>query len=50
MPFNFDESEKDKSADHVHKPIVSFSNRLENNNKQTAHMEKILDESTPRGG
>jgi len=26
-----DESEKDKAADQVHKPIVPFSNRLKNN-------------------
>ena len=33
---NSDKSEKDKSVDQVHKPIVPFSNRLKNNNKQNA--------------
>jgi len=35
-------SEKDTSADHVHKPITPFPNRLRNNNKNV-HMEKILE-------
>jgi len=40
-----DKSEKDKSADpdQVHKPIVPFPNMLKSNNKQNAHMEKILE-------
>ena len=38
-----DNSVKDKSTDLVHKSIISFPNRLKNNNKQTAQMEKILE-------
>jgi len=34
-----DKYEKDKSTDQVHKPIVSFLNRLKSNNKWNAHME-----------
>ena len=37
-----DESKKDKSASKVHKPIVSFSNKLKNN-KQNLHMDKIIE-------
>ena len=36
-------SEKDKSADQLHKPIVPFPNRLKNNDKEAAQMEKILE-------
>ena len=43
IPSNFVKSEKDKSTDQVHKPIVLFSNRLKNNHKQTAHIKKILE-------
>ena len=41
-PSKSDESDNDKSADQVHKPIVPFSNRLKNN-KQNAHMDKIIE-------
>jgi len=36
------ENEKEKSAEDVHKPIVSFSNRVKSN-KLNAQMEKILE-------
>jgi len=41
--FNSDKSEKDKSVDQMHKPIVPSSNRLKSNNQQTEQMEKILE-------
>ena len=40
--FKSDKSEKEKTADQVHKPIEPFPSML-NSNKQNAHMEKILE-------
>ena len=40
--FKCDESKKDKSTSQVHKPIVSFPNRLKNN-KQNAYVDKIIE-------
>ena len=41
-PSKSDESDKDKSANQVHKFIVPFPNRLKNN-KQNTHMDKIIE-------
>ena len=41
-PSKSDESEKDKSTSQVHKSIVPFPNRL-NNNKQNLHIDKIIE-------
>ena len=40
---NSNKSAEDKSTDQVHKSILPFSNRLKNNNKQAAKMDKILE-------
>ena len=45
-PSKSDESEKDKPTSQVHKSIVPFSNRLKNN-KQNAHMDKIIEIFNP---
>ena len=42
-PSNSDKSEKDKSGDQEHRVIVTFPNRLKNNNKQTIQIEKIIE-------
>ena len=44
-PSTLDESDKDTSADRVHKPIIPLPNRFRNNNKN-AHTEKILEMSS----
>ena len=41
-PSQYDESEKEKLVDQVHKPIVPFPYRLKTN-KQNAHVEKIIE-------
>ena len=41
-PSQSDDSEKDKSASQVHKPVVLFPNRLKNN-KQNSHMDKVIE-------